>query len=260
MPEPIALAGKPGVRMSEAEYDAERSRLRDAYGDNPAQAGAKREQALAILFENSHWSQEELAKKEGKSQTHIAKLLRFGRFLNISSMELITETVLSGLNERRFRDYWNKTEKTAGADRADSERDRFEAIIELMKDPPGKRVKLTSGTIAEIFGDGEWHLLKDIAAKVADGDEKNTEATLQALLYPRTQKAKAERRKHGKSFEYRIFTDIGDSVPTSEIRTKLGPILKKLTSEGKKNMATMSPGTVAMLAFEIEKLLKEWTQ
>jgi hypothetical protein len=34
-------------------------------------------------------------------------------------------------------------------------------------------------------------------------------------------------------------------------------IAKKLTAEGKKNMATMSPGTVAHLALLMNKLLDE---
>jgi hypothetical protein len=44
-----------------------------------------------------------------------------------------------------------------------------------------------------------------------------------------------------------------------EIRLKLGPLIKGLVAEGKKNMATMSPGTVAMLAARIERQLDEWS-
>jgi hypothetical protein len=55
-------------------------RLRELYGDSNAEALAKRDQALAVLFSRSGWTQEELAKKEGTTQQSVTYRMRFGRF------------------------------------------------------------------------------------------------------------------------------------------------------------------------------------
>jgi hypothetical protein len=58
------------------------------------------------------WTQEELAQKEGKSQRHIGRLLLFGRFLNDRPSGSIPQNpALSKLTERRFSDYWSRTDK-----------------------------------------------------------------------------------------------------------------------------------------------------
>ena len=109
---PEALAGRPVPRMTPAEYDHERARLRSLYGDDAQQAATKRDQALALLFARSGWTQEELAKKESKTQQWVAYHLRFGRFLNYTTT-VVNETTRNELTERRFRDHWENTSKTA---------------------------------------------------------------------------------------------------------------------------------------------------
>jgi hypothetical protein len=72
------------------------------------------------LFHRSNWTQEQLAKKEGKSQRHIGRLLCFGRFLSFSPMGLNAETAPKNLTERRFRSYWERAPSCGG-----NERQRF---------------------------------------------------------------------------------------------------------------------------------------
>ena len=58
-------------RMTDVEYDAERQRIRATYGDTKGEAGARFEQELSRLFavaKGRGWNQEDLAKKEGKTQ------------------------------------------------------------------------------------------------------------------------------------------------------------------------------------------------
>jgi hypothetical protein len=55
------------------------------------------------------WTKEKLAEKEGKSPQWIAQRLRFGRFLNFSTMVEKTETLPKNLTERKFRKYWERT-------------------------------------------------------------------------------------------------------------------------------------------------------
>lgn len=57
-----------------------------------ALAGARFEQELAQLFYRSGWTQEQLAKKEGKSQTHVAKFCGSGGFWTLVPVELLPKT------------------------------------------------------------------------------------------------------------------------------------------------------------------------
>jgi hypothetical protein len=91
------------------------------------EANAKREQALAVLFYRSGWTQEELAKKEGKSVSWMSYRLVFGRFLNFSTNVEKQKTLPKNLTEGRFRSYWQQTDKSA------NERGRFIQTLDLMK-------------------------------------------------------------------------------------------------------------------------------
>jgi hypothetical protein len=58
----------------------------------------------------SGWTQEELAAKEGQSQFWISKRTLYGRFLSFISTDI---SLPKNLTERRFRDYWQRTDKAA---------------------------------------------------------------------------------------------------------------------------------------------------
>jgi transcriptional regulator with XRE-family HTH domain len=76
------------------------------------------QQELARLFYRSGWTQEELAKKEGKSRQWIDQRLRFGRFLEFATSGSFSQNPgFSKLTDRRFRDYWSRTDKTESNER-----------------------------------------------------------------------------------------------------------------------------------------------
>ena len=52
--------------FSDERYRLEREEIRKTYGESSAEAAAKRDQALAALFYRCGWTQEQLAKAEGK--------------------------------------------------------------------------------------------------------------------------------------------------------------------------------------------------
>jgi hypothetical protein len=251
------LAGLAG-RLSEAAYDTERTRLRELYGDSSADASAKRDQALAILFYRSGWTQEELAAKEGKSQAWVVCRLRFGRFLNFITAVIKSENLPKAFTEGRFRGLWEQTDKDET-----NERIRFKAVMALMKEQHALRAsprKRTGPEIVKQFGDGKWRAATEIAQAVGT-TVQHLEDTLDMMRKYETYDAKCERRTKGREqqVQFRIFPK-DRLVSTSELAEKLGPLIDGLIAEGKKNMATMSPGTVAMLAEKLRRQIDAWSR
>jgi len=232
--------------MTEAEYEAARAEVRATYGDSAAEAGARFEQELAKLFYRSGWTQEKLAEKEGKTQSYLGKMLRFGRFLNFSPAGLIPETALT---EWRFRKFWDKTEG--------DERDRFKTVARLLaEDVPGRH-KNVAPKIIDHFDDGKWHKVDAIAEKLDMPLADVEQAVSLMISKPKNYKAKCEQRHRGK--EVRIFP-ADRMVSSTELIEKLAPIVKGLEEQGRKNMVTMSVTVVAVLAGQLRKLLDEWTE
>jgi hypothetical protein len=112
--------------------------------------------------------------------------------------------------------------------------------------------------LKEQFADGKWHRLSKIVQQI-DRDEDHVRRALNRMLKNRTHGCKAEKKKVGQHVEYRIFS-LDKTISSAELIEKLTPILKGLEAEGAKNMATMSPGTVAYLAGQLRRLLEEWTE
>jgi hypothetical protein len=69
-----------------------------------------------------------LAKKEGKSAGWITQRLRFGRFLTFLTTVSNSESLPLNLTERRFRQYWERTDKSET-----NERIRFLAVRRLIE-------------------------------------------------------------------------------------------------------------------------------
>jgi hypothetical protein len=244
-------------RMSVADYERERAALRETYGESSTEAAAKRDQALARLFYRSGWTQEELAKIEKATQQSIAYRVRFGRFLGFTTTVVNSETLPASLTERRFRSYWERTDKSEG-----NERQRFAAVLRLMQEEISLRQKnrpKIGPMIVEQFGDGKWHPLAVIAEAIGSSEKDVTDTLTTMKSLRGTHGARCERKKVGTSSSYRIFRQTR-MISSAELKTKLTPLIEGLKAEGKKNMATMSPATVAHLAGSLQLLLDEWTE
>lgn len=209
-------------RMTPDDYRAERTRIEQTYGSSSAEAGAHRDQALAALYHRSGWTQDELAKVEGITQSVAGKRMRFGRFLSFSP----TGTNPRNLTERRFRSYWEQTEKNP------NERIRFAAVMRLIEEDTriGKSTapKTAIGTaIVEQFADGKWHKLPTILAHV-EAEAADVEAVLDGMLRKGTYSSHCERKQVGTSHAYRIVRKSGKTVDVDVLTKELEPILNKL--------------------------------
>jgi hypothetical protein len=121
----------------------------------------------------------------------------------------------------------------------------------------GKLPRDTSLTIIKKCNGGKWLDARQIAGRLGV-----TEADVPRMIHlvqAHKHRAKVETKRFGKQIHYRIFAK-DKSVSLHELTTKLRPIVEGLKAEGKKNMATMVPAEVAMLAARLERLLNEWAE
>lgn len=253
--------------MSEQEYDVEREKLREAYGDGRSsiEARAKADMALAKFFVETGWSRERLAKKEGASLQRISQRMFYGRFLNYSARGLAE--LPKNLTENRFNGYWQQTLNQAtrylgGRSGGDvfNEEARFDEVIRLIEENTvavQQRRPQIGKAIAEHFTDGKWYDIPTIAAKV-ESPEDHVAATLKGMRDNKYYSCKCEQREIGAVVKYRIFRE-AKKVGTDEMLEKLEPLLSKLREEGHKNMATMSPPTVLYLTGKIQQQIDEWS-
>jgi hypothetical protein len=254
------------MHMTEAEYDCERAKLSELYGESDAQLKAKRDQAFAAFFHRTGWTQEQLAKKEGKSQFWVMTRLRFGRFLSFKSTDLNHETLPANLTERRFRSYW---ERTSGG----NERQRFTAVMKLMAEEIQLVAPIKESIwrdIVDEFGDGKWHP----AAEIADKLKTSTTHVMNSLCpmeaktnAPPYDGARCERKQKGTEHQFRIYRGgtkgaaLERMISSEELAEKLGPILKALNIEADKKVAGLiAPVIIRTIANDLQKCLTEWTK
>lgn len=79
---------------------------------------------MRVLYHRSGWTQDELAKVEGCSRQKITQQVLFGRFLAFAT----TGSNPRNLTERRFRSYWEATEKNPN-ERVGSPRARGRQVL-----------------------------------------------------------------------------------------------------------------------------------
>ena len=105
---------------------------------------------------------------------------------------------------------------------------------------------------------GQWHSPSHMAA-TAGVTEDDVRRVMNMMCKYGTHGATAEKKKVGTALHYRIFKQ-EKKVSVDELTEKLTPIIDGLIAEGRKNMATMVPATVAMLAAKLKRLLDEWAE
>jgi hypothetical protein len=160
------------------------------------------------------------------------------------------------LTEGAFRNFWEKTDKGNG-----NERQRFIAVQALIREanlaaPERPRI---GNQIIEQFADGGWHATSTIATALGTDDD-HVRSTLTMMRGRRkTYGANCETKKTAKGEMHRIFY-AERTINTSELKTKLLPIIMGLKEQGSKRIEAVSVGTVADLAVKLERLMTEWVE
>jgi hypothetical protein len=118
----------------------------------------------------------------------------------------------------------------------------------------------TSALLIKKCGNGKWldALNGQIARRVGQ-IESDIPHLVHMVQSSHKHRASVETKRVGGKTLYRIFKQ-DKTVSVEELTTKLRPIVEDLKAEGRKNMATMVPAEVAMLAARLERLLNEWAE
>lgn len=138
-----------------------------------------------------------------------------------------------------------------------SNRSRFNARGDMSVKRQGHHANVAHTVIGKCTGK-KWRTLEEIA-EIASVSQDAARAVMHNIRTNRKHHAKVETRKVGTEKQYRIFKQ-DKTVSVDELTEKLTPIIDGLIAEGKKNMATMVPATVAMLAAKLKRLLDEWAE
>jgi hypothetical protein len=129
---------------------------------------------------------------------------------------------------------------------------------DLGRHKPKKLPSDTSVTVIRRCAGAKWRSAKEVADRtgIAEG---HVARVIHVIRTSHKHRARVETKRVGKETHYRIFKQ-DKTVSAHELTTKLRPIVEGLKAEGKKNMATMVPAEVAMLAARLERLLNEWAE
>jgi len=134
-------------------------------------------------------------------------------------------------------------------------------MVRMMEQDVLRKKKLpgdTSLTVIKTCKGNKWRSALEVA-DLSGVSEENIARVIHLIQTSHKHRAMVETKRIGKEIHYRIF-EKDKTVSVEELTTKLRPIVEGLKAEGKKNMATMVPAEVAMLAARLERLLNEWAE
>lgn len=116
----------------------------------------------------------------------------------------------------------------------------------------------TSVTVIQKCSGANWRSAKEVSdrAQIAECDVARV---IHVIRTSHKHRAKVETKRVAGKIHYRIFKQ-DKTVSVDELTEKLTPIIDGLIAEGKKNMATMVPATVAMFAAKLKRLLNDWAE
>jgi hypothetical protein len=268
--------GSPSEKiMTEQQFEARWLENREQRHAEATAVTGKWDQADALLFLESGWTQERIAEKTGKSRPYITQLLCFARFLqccncNNHGTEPAQAPIPSNLTEGAFRAAWKKS---AGKDENDvprSENKRFEIVQDILEaeyllKPHGCSSKRPKAKVAKLlidnYGDGKWVSKEQI---LADLEESNIDAVrLRDALYnfkSRTTSPVMVEEKKVKGQELLRIRKIDKPEIRSEkvihFYEAAMPLLKEAKQLSSADSNMISPSSILHRLVLIERLMK----
>lgn len=225
--------------MTDEQYRIERQKLDAIYGDGRETAGNRWEQELARLFRRSEWTQERLAQQERLSPQRIAQWLKFGEFLNSTVVEKSTID-RNSLSERRFRGFWERTERR-DADKRDDDMRRFQEVLEMIR-------KEISHAIQEMVEKGKQEIPVAIKHETKTNEPTNkqteTEPPKQTVAPPAPIETKTSSKTSKQAIATKLMKQFGDGkyhpiediiAALKEPRSKVEDILSSMMHSGAYN-------------------------
>jgi len=100
-------------KMDKKTFLSRKTKIEKEVEEKERQVEAFKDQRIAELYLDSGWTVREIAEVEGCSKSKVDQMLRFARFLH-SFVHHGGQTCPKNLTERRFREYWEETEKRLG--------------------------------------------------------------------------------------------------------------------------------------------------
>jgi hypothetical protein len=110
-----------------------------------------------------------------------------------------------------------------------------------------------------VAADGEWHDPATIAKLIGANADDVEKMFLRIRRDGTKPRIACESKQVGTKFHYRIF-NTEKMVSVSELTEKLGPLVKGVVAEGKKNVATVSFGHLQHLGALLQRHLDDWSK
>lgn len=260
--------------MTDKQFDARLRHIDDQAAAMQERVDAYRDQKMAQLFAESEWSQEQIAEKVGKDRSWVTRHFCFARFLEFVPNGHETEKLPKNFTERKFREYWDKTERTTSSRKgkaADAdEKARFAEVLRQMQDEYilRKPDKAVAKAIAERAATGEWMWVEQVAEAIRpDVGEVGNVQLAQVMSRIRKNNAmglllETKHRVSGHRSQYRIskIPKGFQKLKASDIRaaaSKAVPALKAIVEMARDaNAATVDLNTFLIQAEKAARALE----
>jgi transcriptional regulator with XRE-family HTH domain len=245
--------------MSNHDFDVRLAHIDEQYAARREGAEAYRDQELARLFNECGWTQERIAKRVGKKKSWVSYRLRFGAFLDFSTLvEKLESARIQTLTEGAFRRIWAKT--------AGPEKERFAQVAEILRGgvPAGYRNQLVKPgyrpAIIEILSDGQWHkrseVMADLEERFGDVAAATFANAVQSLAKAPPKGRRLETRRNLRRFSYRLVER--DEDPARDALRRLydeaKPLIERVKYWGRQHPAEMSPQSILQVGVMLERL------